>query len=79
MIEEATILYRWYVINAKRFFIPDPASRLRNLNLFTSKSVFLKHMAMPDENRVYGICLMIMVENNGAHRANLVKKGLQSW
>ena len=64
VIEEASVFYRWYVNNAKRYFIPDPASRLRNLNLYTPKTAFLKQMAMPDEKRIY----CILFDQNGKER-----------
>jgi hypothetical protein len=35
--------------------IPDPATRLRNLNIYVAKRAFRQQLAMPDENRSYAI------------------------
>ncbi len=64
VIKQASFFYRLYVNNAKKYFIPDPAARLRSMSFYVPMQDFLTWFSFPNVKNTY----QILFNQNGEER-----------
>ena len=56
-IKKMSGMTRWFIDTGMRGGIPDPQQRARTITLYIDKEPFRRALALPSEDRVYGLLL----------------------